>query len=121
MTAGPNPVDGPQTTMSGFDTLKAKLAELRKPKGDGEKISGPKASGILVGQRSVHVYAGKLEEGLSGAAAVKEYPVEDGKLGPALNQLLERGEIGRNVVIGLDPTLDFLSTAWPDPQNPHIF
>jgi len=38
--------------MSGLDTLKAKLAELRKPKGDGDKNSGPKASGILVGQRS---------------------------------------------------------------------
>jgi hypothetical protein len=103
--------------MSGLDTLKAKLAELRKPKGDGETLFGPKASGILVGQRSVHVYAGKLEDGLSGAAAVKEYPVEDGKLGAALKQLLERGEIGRNVVIGLDPTLDFLSTARSDDGN----
>jgi hypothetical protein len=117
MTAGPNPVDGSQSNMSGLDTLKAKLAELRKPRGDGDKISGPKASGILVGQRSVHVYAGKLEEGLSGAASAKEYPVEDGKLGAALNQLLERGEIGRNVVIGLDPTLDFLSTARSDDGN----
>jgi len=52
MTAGPNPVNGLQSTMSGLDTLKAKLAELRKPKGDGDKNSGPKASGILVGQRS---------------------------------------------------------------------
>ncbi len=34
-----------------------------------------------------------------------------------MNQLLERGEIGRNVVIGLDPTLDFLSTARADDGN----
>lgn len=104
--------------MSAFDSIKEKLAGLRKTKADaGPKVTGPKACGILVGQRSVHVYSGKLEEGLADLSSVKEYPVEDGKLGAALLQLLERGEIGRNVAIGLDPTLDFLSTARSDDGN----
>ena len=104
--------------MSALDAVKEKLAALRKQKGDAApKVTGPKASGILVGQRSVHVFAGKLEDGLQNLSSVKEYPVEDGKLAATLQQLLERGELGRNVAIGLDPTLDFLSTARADDGN----
>lgn len=94
------------------------LGRFKKKDGDAKpKITGPKACGILVGQRTIHVYAGKLEAGLAGEVQAKEYPVEDGKLGAALKILLDRGEIGRNVAIGLDPTLDFLSTARADDGN----
>lgn len=81
------------------------------------KLTGPKACGVLVGQRSLVVYSGKLDEALSGSSTGTEYPVEDGKLAIAFKQLLERGEIGKNVAIGLDPTLDFLSTARADDGN----
>jgi len=81
------------------------------------KLTGPKACGVLVGQRSIVLYSGKLQDALSGVATGTEYPIEDGKLAPALKQLLDRGEIGKNVAIGLDPTLDFLSTARADDGN----
>ncbi len=90
----------------------------KKDKADAKpKLTGPKACGVLVGQRSIVLYSGKLDEALSGGATGTEYPVEDGKLAVAFKQLLDRGEIGKNVAIGLDPTLDFLSTARADDGN----
>ncbi len=78
------------------------------------KIIGPKKCGVLISQRSIAVYSDTLDNAISGQAKAKEYPVEDGKLAQALKVLLDRGEIGKDVAIGLDPTLDFLSTARAD-------
>ncbi|NQU49216.1 MAG: hypothetical protein HQ519_11260 [Planctomycetes bacterium] len=78
------------------------------------KIIGPKKCGVLISQRSITVFSEGLDAALNGAAKAKEYPVEEGKIAAALRVLLDRGEIGRDVAIGLDPTLDFLSTARSD-------
>lgn len=86
----------------------------KKSKEKAPKIVGPKKCGVLISQRSIAVYSEGLDAAISGQAKAKEYPVEDGKIAQALNILLERGEIGKDVAIGLDPTLDFLSTAKAD-------
>jgi hypothetical protein len=77
----------------------------------GPVIAGPKRCGILIGQRSLHLFSGSMEEALAGTATAKEYPIAEGKFASALKALLEKGEVGHNVAVGLDPTLDFLSTA----------
>lgn len=101
-----------------LQNLKERIAKLRSGGSDSAtKITGPKASGVLVGQRSLHLYAGKLDDGLANLSQVREVPVEDGKVGATLAKLLEAGEIGKNVAIGLDPTLDFLSTSRADDGN----
>jgi hypothetical protein len=80
-------------------------------KSKGPVLAGPKRCGILIGQRSLQVFSATMEEAISGSATAKEYPISEGKYATALKILLEKGEIGHNVAVGLDPTLDFLSTA----------
>lgn len=94
-----------------------KLSLRRKQAEDGARTPrtrGPKVCGVLVGQRSLRVYAGGRKGAADGGAEAREIAIPDGKLAPTLQALWERGELGARVVVGLDPTLDFLSTARAD-------
>lgn len=71
-------------------------------------------TGVLVGPRRIHLFRGSLKKAVAGEVQATEVAYEDGQLAKVLGLLLERGEIGGKVSIGLDPALDFLSTARAD-------